>query len=303
LCRPMAGRLPHFFSRCCSVCVGLRLTHVVFISVGFRNARGRWECIRSAPTGAERSDASDFSLNRAITAGMTTNFYVPPSAFRGQRVVLPEEEARHVCSVLRAEAGDAIAVVDGEGGWYRVRIDHAAPEQVVGTVEQERRDVGEPEVDVTVGMGMLTKRDRFETFVEKAVELGAARIVPLSTRHTERETVRADRLRRIMVAAVKQCRRSRLPTLAEPQSLDDLLAAAPAERRLLCHGGDGTPPLGSAMEEAAGDDVLLLVGPEGGFASEEVERARSAGCVPVRLGARRLRAETAGIAALTRVLL
>jgi 16S rRNA (uracil1498-N3)-methyltransferase len=234
---------------------------------------------------------------------MTTNFFAPPSAFRGQRVVLPDDEARHVCSVLRAEAGDEIVVVDGEGGWHRVRIDHAAPEQVVGTVEETRTEVGEPEVDVTVGMGMLTKRDRFETFVEKAVELGAARIVPLSTRHTEQTSVRPNRLRRIMVAAVKQCRRSRVPALAEPQSLDELCADATAERRLLCHGGDGAAPLGSAAEAADGDDVLLLVGPEGGFADEEVERARSAGCVPVHLGARRLRAETAGIAALTRVLL
>ena len=234
---------------------------------------------------------------------MTTNFFAPPSAFRGSRVVLPDDEARHVCSVLRAEAGDEIVVVDGEGGWHRVRISHAAPEQVVGTVEETRREVGEPAVAVTVGMGMLTKRDRFETFVEKAVELGATRIVPLSTRHTERDTVRADRLRRIMVAAVKQCRRSRVPALSEPQSLDEVLAAATAQRRFLCHGGDAAVPLGPAAEGADGDDVLLLVGPEGGFASEEVARARSAGCVPVHLGDRRLRAETAGIAALTRVLL
>ena len=217
--------------------------------------------------------------------------------------MLPEEESRHVCSVLRAEAGDEIVIVDGEGGWHRVRIDHAAPEQVVGTVQETRREVGEPAMEVTIGMGMLTKRDRFETFVEKAVELGAARIVPLSTRHTEQTSVRPDRLRRLMVAAVKQCRRSRVPALAEPKSLDDLLADATAERRLLCHGGDGAAPLGSAVEEGGGDDVLLLVGPEGGFAEEEVDRARSAGCVPVELGARRLRAETAGIAALTRVLL
>jgi 16S rRNA (uracil1498-N3)-methyltransferase len=234
---------------------------------------------------------------------MTTNFFAPPSAFRGSRVVLPDDEARHVCSVLRAEAGDEIVVVDGEGGWHRVRIDHAAPEQVVGTVEETRREVGEPDVHVTIGMGMLTKRDRFETFVEKAVELGAARIVPLSTRHTEQTSVRSDRLRRIMVAAVKQCRRSRLPALAEPQSLDEELSAAAAERRFLCHGGEEAAPLGSALAEADGEDVLLLVGPEGGFADEEVDRARSGGCVPVHLGARRLRAETAGIAALTRVLL
>ncbi|PSQ97943.1 MAG: hypothetical protein BRD55_00645 [Bacteroidetes bacterium SW_9_63_38] len=234
---------------------------------------------------------------------MTTNFYAPPSAFRGQRVVLPDDEARHVCSVLRAEAGDEIMVVDGEGVWSRVRIDHAAPEQVVGTVKERRTDVGEPDVSVTVGMGMLTKRDRFETFVEKAVELGVARIAPLSTRHTEQASVRADRLRRIMIAAVKQCRRSRVPALAGPKSLDELLAGTTAERRFICHGESDAVPLGPALEDIDGEEVLLLVGPEGGFAPVEVERAQAAGCIPVHLGARRLRAETAGIAALTRVLL
>ena len=69
---------------------------------------------------------------------MTTNFYAPPSAIRGRRVVLPDEEARHVRTVLRGEADDAMVVVDGEGGWYRVRIDHIAPEQVVGTIVEQR---------------------------------------------------------------------------------------------------------------------------------------------------------------------
>lgn len=234
---------------------------------------------------------------------MTTNFYAPPSAFRGARVVLPEDEARHVCSVLRAQAGDEIVVVDGEGGWYRVRINHAAPEQVVGTVEETRMDVGEPDVQVTIGMGMLTDRTRFETFVEKAVELGGGRIVPLSTRHTEQQSVRADRLRRIMVAALKQCRRSRLPALAESQPLDDLLATTTAERRFICHGEAEAAPLAQAIEDNDETDVLLLVGPEGGFAPSEVDRARAADCVPVTLGRRRLRAETAGIAALTRIVL
>jgi len=233
---------------------------------------------------------------------MTTNFYAPPSAFRGQRVVLSEDEARHVQSVLRAQEGDKIVVVDGEGGWHRVQLDHLAEQQVVGTVQETKRDVGEPDVHVTVGMGLLTKRSRFETFVEKAVELGVGRIVPVHTRHTETRTFRKERTRNVMVAALKQCRRSRLPDLAEPQTLDALLDATTADTRLVCHGGVKSTSLIQVLDGVtASDQVLVLIGPEGGFTSGEVEEARANGCIPVSLGARRLRAETAGMAAVNAV--
>ncbi|MFB6098268.1 MAG: 16S rRNA (uracil(1498)-N(3))-methyltransferase [Salinibacter sp.] len=230
---------------------------------------------------------------------MTTNFYAPPPAIRGQRVVLPEDEARHVRTVLRAEEGDEMTVVDGTGGWYRVEITHVAPNQVVGTIVEEREDVGEPAVDVTVALGLLKKRSRFETFVEKAVELGVGRIVPLRTQRTERESIRAERLRNVMRAAMKQCRRSRLPDLAPPRSPEEVLAASAAEMRLVCHAGHEAVPIRQAVAEAGPvASALVLVGPEGGLASSEVDEAVAAGCTPVSLGPRRLRAETAGLAAL-----
>ena len=230
---------------------------------------------------------------------MTTNFYAPPTALRAGRVVLPEGEARHLRTVLRGEAGDEMTVVDGQGGWYRARIDHVGPEQVVGTITERRENVGEPSIDVTVALGILKKRSRFETFVEKAVELGARRIVPLRTRRTERDSIREERLRTVMVAAMKQCRRSWLPDLAAPQSPDALLSGASAALRLVCHSRDGSVPAQPAVAEAAPvASALVLVGPEGGFSPSEVEDAAEAGCVPVSLGARRLRAETAGLAVL-----
>jgi len=234
---------------------------------------------------------------------MTTNFYAPPSSIRGQRVVLPAEEARHLHTVLRGDEGDRMTVVDGAGGWYRVEITHTSPDQVVGTILEKREEVGEPAVNVTVALGLLKKRSRFETFVEKAVELGVRRIVPLRTRRTERDSIREERLRNVMVAAMKQCRRSRLPDLAEPQSHEALLAALGAELRLVCHAGEDAVPIQHAVEEAGPvASALVLVGPEGGFAPAEVETAVATGCTPVSLGARRLRAETAGLGALHAVL-
>lgn len=217
-------------------------------------------------------------------------------------MVLPEDEARHLRTVLRGKEGDEATVVDGEGGWYRIEIDHLASDQVVGTILERRDNVGEPDIDVTVGLGLLKKRSRFETFVEKAVELGVRRIVPLRTRRTERDSIREERLRNVMVAAMKQCRRSWLPELGAPKSPGVLLARASAERTFVCHAGDDALPIQRAVAEAVPvTSVLVLVGPEGGFAESEVEAVVSADGTVVSLGPRRLRAETAGLAALQTV--
>ena len=230
---------------------------------------------------------------------MTTAFYAPPDAFRGDRVVLPDDEARHASKVLRKEAGDAIVVVDGVGGWHRVRLDHVSRQQVVGTRVETRRDVGEMDVEVTLGVGLLKNRNRFETLVEKAVELGVRRLLPLQTARTEVESIREERTRNLMVAALKQSGRARLPEVASPQDLSALIASSTADLRLVAHeqtGGEG--PL---LEVLAGADevssVCVLIGPEGGFTDGEVHSAVDAGFTPVSLGPRRLRTETAGLTA------
>ena len=228
---------------------------------------------------------------------MTTTFYAPPSAIQGGRVVLPEDEARHALRVLRKRAGDEIIVVDGVGGWYRVRLDRVGEEKAMGTVLEARRDVGEPSYHLTIGLGLLKNRNRFETFVEKAVELGVSEIVPLHTARTEKEGLKTQRTENILIAAMKQCGRSRLPTLADPTPLPSLAEASTYDAAFIAHEQvqDGAD-LGAALAAAQGAErVLILVGPEGGFTDEEVALATEGGCTPVSLGARRLRAETAGI--------
>ncbi len=234
---------------------------------------------------------------------MTTTFYAPPSSIRGARVVLPEAEARHAAASLRKTAGDKIVVVDGEGGWHRVRLNHVSREQVVGNIVETKREVGEPEREVTVGMALLKKRSRFETFVEKAVELGVARLVPLRTERTETTSFRPERVRNLMIAAMKQCGRSRLPALASPQPLTDVWETP--RSWLICHEqADPERTVMKALRELPGDEPIgLLVGPEGGFTEQEVRAGREAGGRAVALGPRRLRAETAGIVAASAALL
>lgn len=234
---------------------------------------------------------------------MTTPFYAPPDAFHSARVVFPEDEARHAAQVLRKQPGDEVVVVDGAGGWHHVRLGHVSRRQVVGHVLETKADVGESSRPVTVAIGLLKKRSRFETFVEKAVEVGVHRIQPLKTARTERDTVRHERLQRIAIAAMKQCQRSHLPTIKTPMSFPGGLQTDDGEtddRLFLCHEQQsGAPLLARALAGHTKVPIRILIGPEGGFTDAEVETARAAGATVASLGPRRLRAETAGIVAAT----
>ena len=230
---------------------------------------------------------------------MTTAFYIPTDCFRGKRVVLPDDEARHAVKVLRKQAGDEIVAVDGVGQWYRVRLDQVGQQRAAGTVLETRRGVGEPRYELTIGFGLIKNRNRFETFVEKAVELGVHRIIPLHTARTEKEGIKMERTRNIMIAAMKQCGRSRLPAVADPTALPMVLDGAAGDYLLMAHEQtEQSASVPAALDRAPADArVLLLIGPEGGFTDEEIAMARQAEGTMVSLGPRRLRAETAGVAA------
>lgn len=234
----------------------------------------------------------------------TTPFFAPPSRIRGDRVVLPDDEAHHAARVLRHQPGDEVVVVDGAGGWHRVVLDAVDRRQVAGRVVETRHGVGEPAYDLTIGMALLKNRSRFETFLEKAVELGAARVVPLVTERTERGHLKETRAHNILVAAMKQSQRCRLVELAEPAAFDDALGGA-YDLSLLCHEQTGPDAhvLAALARHPAARSIRVWIGPEGGFSDAEVAAATAAGFIPVSLGPRRLRAETAALAAAAAVML
>jgi 16S rRNA (uracil1498-N3)-methyltransferase len=229
---------------------------------------------------------------------MTTAFYAPPEARRGNQIVLPPEEAAHAVRVLRARPGDEIDVVDGEGRAYRVQLDHVQRDHVAATILEESTGRGEPPYHLTIALSPLKNPGRFETFVEKATELGVSRIIPLLTERTEKQSLNLRRAENILIAAMKQSGRSRRPILEEPTSLRNVVEGEEAGLRVICHeavvqsataGDAGAPTMPPAT-------ILALVGPEGGFSDEEVSLCLQAGYLPTLLGGRRLRAETAGIA-------
>ena len=228
-------------------------------------------------------------------------FYVLPEAVSASGTLsLQPDESRHVARVLRCRKGDQIQVVDGAGNWYRVKLIEVSSACTRGAILEARQDVGEPLYSLTVGMALLKSRARYETFLEKAVELGARTIIPLVTQRTVARGLRTDRARQIMISAMKQCGRCRLPRLQVPRTLEEMRVEGGAGVGLLC---DASAP--KALSEAlAGmpDRVTLLIGPEGGFSRGEVAQARAAGFEPVSLGPARLRAETAAVAAMAVVL-
>lgn len=230
---------------------------------------------------------------------MTTAFYAPPENIHGQKVRLPDDEAHHAARVLRKQPGDEIVVVDGAGGWYRVRLEQVDRRQVTGSIVAAQREVGEPRYRLRLGLAVLKNRNRFETFLEKAAELGVAEVVPLLTERTEKTGFKLQRAHNILLAAMKQCGRSRLVRLTDPQPLETVLHAAGADLRLLCHEQAETDHAFAEhlRTHRSATSIDVLIGPEGGFTDAEVEAARAAGWSVASLGTRRLRAETAALTA------
>ena len=227
-------------------------------------------------------------------------FYAPPSAASVDRVILGEEEARHAIKVLRLSVGDRILVVDGFGATHEVELDAVSGKQVAGRILSTVHEAGEPRNQLHLALAVLHQPARWETFLEKAVELGCTRITPLVTERTQQGRLKARRLENIMVSALKQCERSRLPQLDDPMSLEAVLALD-GSLRLICHealsDGRTLADLLAGVDGPPEGPRRVLIGPEGGFTDGEVERARRANWTRVWLGPRRLRAETAAMVA------
>lgn len=241
---------------------------------------------------------------------MTTPFFAPPDAFDGAgRVRLPDDEARHATRVLRLGAGEEVAVVDGLGGWHTVRLDDVAKDRAAGTVVTTRREVGEPPRPVAVALPPLKSSDRFEWALEKAVELGVTDLVALQTARTEGRLPKDTRLHGVAVAAMKQTLRTRLVrvhTVALAGLAAFRLPTGEALAPLLLHeSADPAARLDLRLAEVDTIDAVpcVLVGPEGGFTPAEVAAAEASGWPVASLGPRRLRAETAAVAACTALLL
>lgn len=212
-------------------------------------------------------------------------------------VALPDEEAHHAGHVLRLRVGDRIGLLDGQGTRAVAELIAVTKREVLAQVVERSAQPRERPATIHLAVAPTKQMDRYEWFVEKAVEIGVDRITPLLTTRTERSKLRIDRLERVAVSAMKQSQRTWLPRIDAPTDMTAFLKGELAVQRFFgwCEGEH--VPLMAAYAPAS--DAVVLIGPEGDFTPEEAALLRAQGVTAVAIGAARLRTETAALATCT----
>ena len=219
--------------------------------------------------------------------------YVAEPLAEGAAAVLDPAQVNYLGNVMRKSVGDELLLFDGASGEWLARIAEAGKKRMTLAVERRTREA-ETLPDLILAFAPI-KRAQTDWLVEKATELGVARLQPVMTRRTVAERVKLERLLGIAIEAAEQCGRTALPQIGEPTSLDRFLATGRSGRRLYFADEQGGEPAAQAFERGP---AAILIGPEGGFTDEERELVRAApDSVAISLGPRVLRAETAGLAA------
>lgn len=209
---------------------------------------------------------------------------------------LPEDEANHAIKVLRARVGDIFQLIDGKGSSADAEIVEIGKRNCLMQVD-EVVQTPSPSPSLTMLVSPTKQTERFEWFLEKAVEIGVDRIVPVWTTRSERKVEKHDRWLKVLVSAMKQSGRSWLPILDTACSFEDALKSVGAPVLIAhCMESEKTHLL-SALQPA--ENACIAIGPEGDFTPEEVELALKNGGIEISLGDSRLRTETAAIVATT----
>jgi 16S rRNA (uracil1498-N3)-methyltransferase len=222
-----------------------------------------------------------------------TLFYVPNLA---SEHVLPEEESLHAVKVLRLKVGDELVVVDGVGGYHIAKITLPHPKRCAFELIESQFEFGKRDYKLHIAIAPTKNMDRLEWFVEKATEIGIDEITPIICRFSERKMVKAERLEKIIVSAAKQSVKAYFPKLNPQCTFDELIKNHQATQKFIAHCYD-SEKIQLKTEIIPTKDILVLIGPEGDFSKDEVEKAIKSGYLPVSLGESRLRTETAGVVA------
>lgn len=212
---------------------------------------------------------------------------------QGNTICLTGDDARHCAKVLRKRPGDSILLTDGCGTLAQATLTHVSPTDCVAEVA-ERKLVPPRSISLHLAVAPTKNADRMEWLVEKAVELGVERISFIICDHSERRRIDLDRMRRIAIAALKQSQTAWLPEL-QVISFSDFVHQAdlPARRYVAWCDDQNTAQL--VDETWHDEEVLLLIGPEGDFSTEEINLCKSLNYKEIKLGSRRLRTETAAL--------
>ncbi len=246
-------------------------------------------------------------MNKTAAQGRVPRLFVDAELHADSTVVLPEDAAHHAARVLRLRDGDAVVLFDGRGGEYEAHLAVPGRVQVAARTGQRRDPERESPLAVTL-VQAVSSGEKMDFTIQKAVELGVAAIQPLLTVKSvvrlsaEREEKKLAHWRRVVIAACEQCGRNRVPDVRSAISVGSYCGAPAAASLRLLLSPDGKTGLKDMMQKIGqqqfGRTVTIAAGPEAGFSDEEEQLLARAGFMPVRLGPRVLRTETAALAAL-----
>lgn len=233
-------------------------------------------------------------------------FFVDKSNISSDKVVITGEDVGHIKKVLRLRCGDNIIVCDSNGTDYSAAIKEFENESVIAEIIGSKNNSSEPPIEVTLFQG-IPKSDKMDYIIQKSVELGVNSIVPVLT---DRTVVRIDnkkdadnkvaRWQRIALEAAKQSNRGIVPVIGYPITLDKALETLKSyDISIIPYEKESTRKLKDYLQRDKYRKISVFIGPEGGFSEKEVEKSLEAGAVPVTLGPRILRTETAGIMVLS----
>ncbi len=235
-----------------------------------------------------------------------TRIFVPPEAIKSETITLTNDQSRYLALVLRAQPGDTIIIMDGQGCKYDCKLLSVHKKEIVAAILSKAAYSIESPLSITLAQGIV-KADKMNFIIQKSTELGVNRIIPLVTERTQvRKTDKIIRWRKIAQSASQQCGRDKVPGIDEPIKFEHYLSSLSQETgpsvsaRLIFSEGVSERNLKKTMS-CFGNilQLIIMVGPEGGFSEQEVSFAIKQGFSAVSLGPRILRAETAPLSAMS----
>ena len=221
----------------------------------------------------------------------------------GGIVRLNQDESGHCIKVLRHKCGDEISVIDGCGTLYKCRITSDSHKGVEAIVLESQCDWGGHPYSLHLAVCPTKNNDRYEWFAEKSCEIGFDTLSPVIGDHSERRVLKTQRVEKILVSAAKQSLKAAVPIVNEPVSVKEFIKSTSGAEGLkmiaYCFEDERVPrrSIREILEGYDGDEITVMIGPEGDFSKEEAEMALAAGFIPVHLGQSRLRTETAALTA------
>ncbi|RAL25846.1 16S rRNA (uracil(1498)-N(3))-methyltransferase [Thermoflavimicrobium daqui] len=233
-------------------------------------------------------------------------YFISPTQINGDQIQIVGDDVHHIKTVMRSQIGDQFICCDGQGIDYLVEIIEIHSQYIYCQVIRSSPSQGEPMTQVAIAQS-LPKGDKLEMILQKGTEIGAVSFYPFTSERTivklqeKKGQKKWERWQRIVKEAAEQSHRGQLPQVYAPMNWKQLLEEiAKAELALIAYEKGGVPLSHVVSHEAK--RILLVIGPEGGFSEHEIEEAKAVGAIPITLGSRILRTETASLVALSCIL-